>query len=128
MDNNNWEIVHNWDEVNLVWFAPESFVDARTERWGSNNIHCCAYSCYEGEYHWSDWADGGNRENWADMRDMEADGTIGLLLDLDEGTLTVYMNGSRLGVMKEGLSGEYSWFTSVSNANSVRIERGIPRQ
>ena len=62
------------------------------------------------------------------MRDMEADGTIGLLLDLDKGNLTVYMNNSKLGVMKEGLSGEYSWFASISNENSVPIERGIPPQ
>ena len=47
-------------------------------------------------------------------------GTIGLLLDLDEGTLTVYKNGRRLGVMKDGLSGEYCWYTSIYSSG----ERG----
>ncbi|EJK52436.1 hypothetical protein THAOC_28284 [Thalassiosira oceanica] len=39
----------------------------------------------------------------------------GLLLDLDEGTLAVYKNGKRLGVMQKGLSGEYCWMIQVDN-------------
>ena len=40
---------------------------------------------------------------------------IGMLLDLDRGSMTVYKNGERLGVMQAGashlcvLSGEYVW-------------------
>ena len=35
---------------------------------------------------------------------------IGMLLDLDQGSMTVYKDGDRLGVMvAEGLSGEYCW-------------------
>ena len=34
---------------------------------------------------------------------------IGLVLDLDEGTLDVYKNDRRLGTMKSGLVGEYCW-------------------
>ena len=49
------------------------------------------------------------------MKGLREDGTIGLLLDLEEGTLTVYKNGRRLGAMKTGLSGEYCWYTSLIN-------------
>ena len=48
----------------------------------------------------------------------------GLLLDLDEGTLSVYKSGKRLGVMMEGLTGEYCWFASVFGTG-LRMERGI---
>lgn len=68
------------------------------------------------------------------------DGELGLLLDLDSGTLTAYKNGRRLGVMKDvsrmswismlfllyiratygrfllffqGLSGEYCWTATI---------------
>ena len=48
---------------------------------------------------------------------------IGLLLDLDEGSIAVYLNGVRLGVMDDGLSGEYCWAVSLwSDSNSARIE------
>lgn len=54
--------------------------------------------------------------------------SVGLLLDLDAGTLTVYKNG----VMKDGLSGEYCWLMSVqgaSNSTAVQIKRGyIPKE
>ena len=34
------------------------------------------------------------------MEDLSGSYTIGMLLDLDEGTLSVYKNGRKLGVMK----------------------------
>ena len=58
------------------------------------------------------------------------DGTneeIGLLLDLDQGTLTAYDGSMKLGVMKEGLGGEYSWFTQIEEENcAVSIMRRSP--
>ena len=45
---------------------------------------------------WSDC----NDEQWDGVKSLDGDETIGQLLDLDEGTLTVYKNGRRLGVMK----------------------------
>jgi len=49
---------------------------------------------------------------------------------LDEGTLSVYKNGVRLGTMMSGLSGEYTWVMQIiAQANgrpdqqNVRIER-----
>jgi hypothetical protein len=47
---------------------------------------------------------------------------IGLLLDLDQGTMTVYKNDERLGVMATGLSGEYSWAMTMYRDSSARIE------
>jgi hypothetical protein len=47
---------------------------------------------------------------------------IGMLLDLDQGTMTVYKNDERLGVMATGLSGSYSWAVSLYGGESARIE------
>ncbi|EJK52311.1 hypothetical protein THAOC_28429 [Thalassiosira oceanica] len=35
---------------------------------------------------------------------------LGLLLDLDAGTLSVFKDGRKLGLMKKGLAGTYCWF------------------
>eukprot|EP01046_Picozoa_sp_COSAG06_P065814 COSAG06_NODE_16335_length_1006_cov_25.051819_1_plen_69_part_00 len=46
-----------------------------------------------------------------------------MLLDLDQGTMTVYKNDERLGVMATGLSGEYCWAVSLQRqGDSARIE------
>ena len=53
---------------------------------------------------------------------------IGLLLDLDQGSMTVYKNDERLGVMAAtGLSGEYCWAVLLGvQGDSVRLEAGPP--
>ena len=89
-------------------------------------VQCCAYSCEEGECLWSNWLNDAVSTNWAGMERLNGEGEIGLLLDLMEGTLTAYMNGTRLGIMKEGLTGEYCWYTRISNGAAVHIERKIP--
>jgi hypothetical protein len=54
---------------------------------------------------------------------MQEGDRIGMLLDLDQGTMTVYKNDERLGVMATGLSGKYSWAVSLPwHGDSVRIE------
>ena len=50
---------------------------------------------------------------------------IGMLLDLDQGSMTVWKNDVRLGVMvAEGLSGPFCWAVRLSNGgpDSARIE------
>ena len=48
---------------------------------------------------------------------------IGMLLDLDQGSTTVWKNDVKLGVMQaEGLSGPLCWAASVYQADSARIE------
>ena len=46
-----------------------------------------------------------------------------MLLDLDQGSMSVYKGDARMGVMQaEGLSGEYSWAASTpSHHASARI-------
>ena len=111
-----------WDEKELDVFDPaivnssgnvsQDLIAERTERWGTSDVNCCSYWCYDGRCYWSDWSDRGDAR-WEGAESLDEAGTIGLLLDLDEGTLTVYKNGRRLGVMKSGLSGEYCWYTSM---------------
>ena len=81
----------------------------------------CQYSVHSGNCCWSDWEQIGHSEN-ATVREMwdgqesvssqTQNSVLGLLLDLDEGTLSVCKNGRRLGTMKSGLSGEYCWVVS----------------
>ena len=47
-----------------------------------------------------------------------------LLLDLVEGTLSVYQSDQRLGTLKDGLSGEYCWFATAYPDTTISIERG----
>ena len=95
----------------------------RTERWGVGDVHCCSSDCFDGDCNWSSWSDY-HYEDWEGEEGLDGeDGTVGLLLDLDAGTLVVYKNGRRLGVMKDGLSGEYCWFATISGSSTVRIER-----
>ena len=50
---------------------------------------------------------------------------VGLLVDLNEGTLSVYKNGRRLGVAQYGLAGEYCFFSSLGKG-AISIERETP--
>ena len=48
---------------------------------------------------------------------------IGMLLDLDQGSMTVYKNDERLGGMATDLSGEYCWAVLLFvQGDSARIE------
>ena len=62
--------------------------------------------------------------DWEGMQQAYEDGDrIGMLLDLDQGTMTVYKNDERLGVMATGLSGEYSWAVGLYfSGHSARID------
>ena len=77
----------------------------------------CFYSAYFGRR----FPDG---LSWEGLQRAKEEGDcIGLLLDLDQGSLTVYKNDERLGVMATGLSGEYCWALSMAYQGcSVRIE------
>jgi hypothetical protein len=62
--------------------------------------------------------------NWEGMQGAREGDRIGMLLDLDQGSMAVYKNDERLGVMATGLSGEYSWALSLyyEQGASARIE------
>ena len=129
--------LEGWDEKGLDRFNPvqvrsskhesRDLLAERTERWGTSDVNCCSYCCYDGVCHWSNWSYW-DIDGWEGQETLSEAGTIGLLLDLDEGTLTVYKNGRRLGVMKIKLSGEYCWFTCMfgysKRKSTVSIERG----
>ena len=103
----------------------EKWRSQRTATWGDSNIHCCAYYCGNGRCFWTDWNnDEGTYSGWQGREGLTGSGTIGLLLDLNEGTLSVFKNGRRLGVMKEGLGGEYVWFVSVFGACTISMSKG----
>ena len=47
-----------------------------------------------------------------------------MLLDLGEGTLSVYQNGRRVGTLKDGLAGEYCWIAGLGSSGNLSIQRG----
>ena len=106
----------------------EKLKSQRTAKWGNSNVHCCAYSCgdgFNGICSWTDWSNGATLSvAWEGREGLEGNGSIELLLDLDDGTLSVYKNGRSLGVMKEGLDGEYCWFVTVNSACYINVSKG----
>ena len=92
-----------------------------------NSIHCCFYDTGDGRCHSSDWAHVYNPEpgiSWDGMERLSSGDELGMLLDLDEGTLSVHKNGRKMGVMKRGLAGPYCWVSTTRGSNTVRIKRG----
>ena len=71
-----------------------------------------------------DWENEQDCPQWQGSEGLGERGTIGLLLDLHEGTLSVFKNGSRLGVTKDGLGGEYVWFVSVYRDCTISMCKG----
>ena len=96
-----------------------------------NNINdCCMYYTMNGVSYSSNWSDPTDDiisdRNWEGLENMSSNGEVGLLLDLDEGTLSVYKNRRKLGVVKSGLAGQYCWVVSMYQGAQVTIKRGIP--
>ena len=102
----------------------EKLGSQRTARWGGSNVQCCTYYCGSGRRFWTDWDNDDNASDWQGREGLTESGTIGLLLDLYEGTLSVFKNGRRLGVMKDGLGGEYCWFVTVCRSCTISISKG----
>eukprot|EP01046_Picozoa_sp_COSAG06_P017320 COSAG06_NODE_1172_length_10425_cov_7.741042_3_plen_152_part_00 len=101
----------------LMWFG---VIRPGWDVEGGQDVHNvdghCFYSTGNG------WCFPGSR-NWEGMQHAMKGDRIGMLLDLDQGTMTVYKNDERLGVMATGLSGEYSWAVTLRNqGNSAHIE------
>ena len=117
------------------FFNPRFYSDFLAQKsadWGGGNVHACDYYCEDGEKRWNNWrgADQGWAlwEQWEGMEGCGAGDTLGMLLNLDEGTLSVYKNNRRLGVMKDGLSGAYCWYASVSDDDTVEISKAVVPQ
>ena len=110
-----------------------NFYNHFTQRNGSrqynNSVNCCMYYSWSGSCWSHDWGEGdSDGETWDGMERLSPPFKIGMLLDLDEGTLSVYKNGRKLGVMKRGLAGHYCWVVSMALGNKVTIKRGAVPQ
>ena len=94
--------------------------------WGNNKVHCCMYNGYSGWCRSSSWTQtiGSETSTWEGKESISSGDDLGMLLDLDEGTLSVYKNGRKLGVMKSGLAGPYCWVASTYRGSRVKIKRG----
>ncbi|EJK53991.1 hypothetical protein THAOC_26467 [Thalassiosira oceanica] len=91
---------------------------------------CCVYDIIDGTCDYLEsGSDGLDYMDWdgMDSSEGERDVAIGLLLDLDNGTLAVFKNGRRLGVMKDGLAGDFCWMANLRDWEGtcrIAIERG----
>ena len=104
--------------------AAEKLRSQKTAKWGDSNVHCCTYYCGNGRCCWTDWNSERNFQKWQGIEGLGGSDTIGLLLDLDKGTLSVFKNGRRLGMMKDGLGGEYCWFVVIYSDCTIGISEG----
>ena len=103
--------------MDIFW---DHLIGKRTDRWGDSNVHCCFVNDIGG-FSWYDWT---RRHPFSRVDGFQRGVPIGLLLDLDEGTLSIYQRGQRLATLKYGLSGEYCWYASVFYDTTILIERG----
>merc|ERR1711957_607715 len=96
-----------------------------TGRWNESHINCCGCAFDSGACFWSDWETARRNADmtWKGRERIPFDSVLGLLLDLDAGTLAVYKDGRRLGVLKRGLTGDYCWMATIWKSCRVTIHR-----
>ena len=113
----------------------------KSDEWG-DNLHFCSYHSEEGACFFANWNDEDRDEDedkhwpgdeWEGREPAPVVNNlaVGLLLDLDAGTLSVFKDGRKLGVMKEGLTGAYCWFVfqyagHFRSKCSISVKRGMP--
>jgi len=92
----------------------------------NNSIKCCMHNPCTGLTLSSNWRMSEiPGDNVVYSVPVGSDGDIGMLLDLEEGSLSIYKDGRKLGVMKYGLAGPYCWVVSMLDRDSqVTIKRG----
>jgi len=100
---------------------------------GESRVDSCAYFCRDGDCCFSSWRriadameEGYDYEGG--FEELDEDGIVVLILDLDEGKLILVTENDEQILLKDGLSGVYSWFASVQGplGASVSIKRGDP--
>ena len=101
----------------------EKLRSQRTAKWGDSNVHCCAYNGHDGYCFWTDWDNEKGRSEWQGREGSIGSGTIGLLLDLNKGTLSIFKNDRLIGEMKNGLGGEYVWFVSIITSCTISMSK-----
>ena len=124
--------IKNWDKKGLDRFNPSdeehyhTMLKERTEGWRESNVHYCSLtiSTRPGSCFLTDWYRW-RFHDWDGSEGFEISDKIGMLLDLDAGTLSIYKNGRRLGIMKDEIMGEDCWVATLSTpGDQVRIEMG----
>eukprot|EP01049_Picozoa_sp_SAG25_P010316 SAG25_NODE_1117_length_3903_cov_24.641316_2_plen_481_part_00 len=71
--------------------------------------------------------DSNSGRSWEGKKSFKIGSVVGLLLDSDKGTLTVYKNGTKLGVaVTEGLRGELCWAVSVEKGSARVTAKTLP--
>ena len=82
------------------------------------SMYSCGGGAHMRDSHITPWASGKQQGLWQG-------GTVGLLLK--QGSLAVYIQGRRVGVMCTGLSGPLVWAADLfDGGDSMRIERRPP--
>lgn len=117
--------IESWDRKALKKFSPFASKHRRTllaeksDQWGSSSVHCCAIRIGSGRIHSTSWSSSepsyiGGGDTWAGMGRYQSGETttIRMLLDDDNGTLSVYQDG-RPYVIKTGLTGSYCWVVNL---------------
>ena len=120
-----------WEKRGLDSFHPSGYNPTspqlqreRTNRWGGD-VHYCWFNTKTGSCYWSDWEVDATKTNWEGYENYSEDClTLGMLLDLVNGTLSLYQDGQRLGTLKDGLAGEYCWIAGFWSNGVVSIQRG----
>ena len=120
-----------WEKKRLDWFSPsdddstsQKLKRERTNRW-EGDVHYCRFIMETGQCYWTDWQEDVQDTNWGGRNNHNGDcTTLGMLLDLGNGTLSVYQYGQRLGTLKDGLAGEYCWIAGCWAGGDVSIQRG----
>lgn len=87
----------------------------RALNWGNGNINYCAVMAGSGinNWHYSDWQNVHECLQWQTREQFGKGDKIGLLLDLNEGTLKVIRDGRTIGEPKQGLTGDYCWVVTM---------------
>jgi len=131
-------------EFSPIWDKYENLLQKTPDRWGEGNVHTCMTELTKGARStkglWSD----GTGKTWDTKKNKrqiqpdwlhwehQSNTTLGLLLDMDVGTLTLYevVKSGKVknkGILKDGLTGEYCWATEiidVENGVGVQIKKG----
>jgi len=137
---------HKNGEFHPLYDNHYKLINKTPERWGDGKVHVCMRELCSGKRmdpngpSLSLWSDGrstfetkkNRRESmpeWGEWEGTEEEIVkFGMLLDLDAGTLTLFDDkGKSLGILKEGLTGEYCWAASIvdiADGTSVHIMRG----
>ena len=114
--------IKDWDRKALKKFSPlapkhkRKLLAEKTSAWGSSSVNCCAIRIGSGQKYSTSWSSSEGHQGagvgWGGMHRFQSGGettTFSLLLDADNGTLSVYQNGRNLGLMTTGLTGSYCW-------------------